>query len=106
MSGLGAFLRRHAGTFGIHLLLLAGGVVMAYPFVFGLLASFSNISDFEQAVLLPIPSHPTFTNVSTMLGNHDMWVWLRNSTIRCLWFAIIPSTLSLTSGYAFARLRF
>jgi multiple sugar transport system permease protein len=41
-----------------------------------------------------------------MLQNSDMWLWLRNSTIRCVWYAIVPSILSLTSGYAFARLRF
>ena len=105
-SRLGTFLRRHAGTAGLHLLLIAGGLVMAYPFMFGVLASFCTVPDFEQAVLLPMPTHFTFVNVKAVLQNEDMWVWLRNSTIRCLWFAVVPTVLSLTSGYAFARIRF
>jgi multiple sugar transport system permease protein len=105
-STLGTFLRRHAGTVGLHILLIAGGLIMAYPFMFGLLASFCTIPDYGQAVFLPIPSHFTLVNVKHMLENQDLWLWLRNSTIRCVWFAIVPTLLSLTSGYAFARVRF
>jgi multiple sugar transport system permease protein len=105
-SSVGTFVRRYYVTAILHLLLIVGGLVMAYPFMFGLLASFCTIPDFETAVFLPIPSHFTFVNVDQMLQNSDLWLWLRNSTIRCVWFAIIPTVLSLTSGYAFARVRF
>ncbi len=106
MTALATFARRHAGSASIHALLLIGGAIMAYPFVFGVLASFCTIPDYEQAVVLPVPVHFTLDNVNTMLKNPDLWMWLRNSAIRCTWFAVIPSLLSLTSGYAFARLRF
>src|ERR1700690_2713767 len=90
-------LRRHTGTVVLHALLAAGGLVMAYPFVYGLLASFCTVPDFEQSLLVPLPVHFSLANVRWLLAYPHIWIWMRNSAIRCLWFALVPTWLSLTS---------
>lgn len=101
-----AIARRYGGATAIHVILIVGSLVMAYPFIYGLLAGFSTIGEYEQATILPIPHHVSLDNLSAIFGDADFGLMFRNSAIRAAWYAAVPTLLALLSGYGFARLRF
>ena len=106
MATIAQMIRRNRGNAAIHLALIAGSLVMAFPFVYGLLASFSTLPEYETSVFLPIPHQLSLENLQAVFSGADFGTMYRNSTIRALWYGFWPSLLALFSGYAFARLRF
>jgi len=106
MAALAQMIRRRRGGVAIHLVLIAGSVVMAFPFVYGLLAAFSTLHEYETAVLLPMPHRLSLDNLQAVFAGADFGTMYRNSAIRAAWYGFWPTLLALLSGYAFARLRF
>ena len=103
---LNTLVRRHTESVGIHALLIAGSVVMAYPFVYGLLAGLSTMVEFSRAVFIPMPRRLSLDNLNAVFAGADFGTMFRNSTLISVWYAFFPALLALVSGYAFARLRF
>src|SRR5689334_21698200 len=106
MAAFGALVRRHGDTLGIHALLIAGSVVMAYPLLYSLVAGVSTRQELAAATFMPIPHHLNLTVLPTIFGGTYFPVLFRNTTIRAAWYRFWPTLLALLSGYAFARLRF
>jgi len=102
----GGLSRRRAERVCIHAALILGSLIMAYPFVYGLLAGFATIREYEQAVFLPLPHHLSLDNVFGVFGAADFGLMFRNTLLRTTWYALAGSLIALLCGYAFARLRF
>jgi multiple sugar transport system permease protein len=98
--------RRNIGSVGIHLVLAAGCVVMAFPLLYGLLAGLSTLPEYETAVFIPIPHHLSLNNLWDVFNGADFGVMFRNTALRAAWYGFFPTLLALVSGFAFARLRF
>lgn len=91
----------------LYVLLIAGTLVMAYPLIFGLLASFTDLATYRQAIFLPIPNPATGENYEQLMSlSTNIPRWVFNTIIRCLWYIIVPGTVAIWCGYVFARLRF
>ncbi len=103
---VGRFVQRHRGAFFIHLTLITGSIVMAFPFIYGVLAALSTLQEFQSATVVPIPHHLSLDNVWAIFAGADFGLMFRNSTIRALWYGFCPTVLALLAGYAFARLQF
>jgi multiple sugar transport system permease protein len=106
MAAFGALMRRHGDTLGVHAVLIAGSVAMAYPLLYSLVAGVSTRQEIAAAAFMPIPHHLNLAALPTIFGGDYFPVLFRNTTIRALWYGFWPILLALLSGYAFARLRF
>jgi multiple sugar transport system permease protein len=101
---------RFAGAFLAHLLLAVGALVMMYPLLYGLFASFNTQPDFIRSNgILPIPPQITLENyavvfhpkVLALIGG-SLWV----TGLRMAWYTLFNGLTAMLLGYVFARLRF
>ena len=91
-------------------LLIAGSLVMAYPFAYGIAGSLCTTEAFlSEPYWLPLPRPITLDNYRTIAGliaGPQFRLMVMNTIKRVAWYILIPGTVSLYAGYAFARLKF
>lgn len=93
--------------FSLHSFLLYGSLIMAYPLIFGVLASFMGQTEYAQTTWLPIPAPAIFDNYEMMLSfTNNVPRWIGNTLIRIVWYCAIPGFIAVWCGYVFARLQF
>jgi multiple sugar transport system permease protein len=91
----------------IYATLIVGSLVMAYPLIYAIAGSFCNIEDFYASPWLPIPRQLYLENYTVMLtASFPIFVWVRNTLLRIVWYIVVPGTFALLAGYVFARLNF
>lgn len=90
----------------VYLVLIISSAIMAYPLLFGVLASFTDMPTYRQTVYIPIPT-PTWENYRQLLTlSTDIPRWFLNTVIRSAWYVVVPGIVAVWCGYAFARLKF
>ncbi len=93
----------------IHILLIIGSMVMMYPLLYGLLASFTTPAEYIRSTWIPIPGSLNFKNYAELF-NPRMIPLIRKSFMvtifRIVWYIFFTSVSSILLGYIFARLRF
>ncbi len=95
-----------AGWGIVHLLLLAGGLVMVFPFVWTVGTSLKPSGEIFTWPPTLYPAHPQPWNYVELFRTVPFMLWVRNSVIITV-LATIGAVLSSTlAGYAFARLRY
>ena len=91
----------------LHLLLIVGSAVMAYPLFFGLAASFSTVEAYTQSTWFPIPDSLYLENYTALYrAQTRIPLWIMNTLLRIGWYVLIPGAAAVLCGYVFARLRF
>jgi multiple sugar transport system permease protein len=91
----------------LHLLLITGSVIMAYPLAFSLAASFSSLEAYAQSSWFPVPNSfylENYTAIFTSQSKIPLWVF--NTLLRISWYVLVPGTVAVLCGYVFARLEF
>ena len=99
-------IRRSPGKCVTFALLLAGAVVMVFPFIWMLLTSFKS---FQEAIHVPIvwlPQEWLFSNYTTVLQKLNFGVYYRNTIFVTLCILFGQLFLCSLAGFAFARLKF
>lgn len=99
------------GSISMHIFLLIGGIIMAYPLVYVIMGSFHTMETFYQTPWFPWPSQPTLENyaaffTSTFNRLAPLWKWALNTLIRIGWYIAIPGVVAVFAGYVFTRLKF
>jgi len=93
----------------LHIILIIGSLVMMYPLLYGLFASFTTPAEYIRSTWLPIPSSIYLKNYQDLF-NPLMMPMISQSTLitvfRILWYIFFTSVTSILCGYVFARLRF
>lgn len=93
----------------IHIILIVGSLVMMYPLIFGVFASFSSQADYIRSSWLPIPSTIFLENYQDLF-NERMVPMITDSVLITLlrigWYITFTSVSSILLGYIFARLKF
>ena len=93
----------------LHILLIIGSLVMMYPLIYGLFASFTTPAEYIRSTWLPIPTSLNFQNYIDMF-NPRMRPLINRSvlitTFRIIWYIGFTSVTSILCGYVFARLNF
>ncbi|MGN1078041.1 MAG: carbohydrate ABC transporter permease [Candidatus Gallimonas sp.] len=94
-----------------HAVLIVGGLLMLYPLVFIVMASFFTAEEFNTTVLgfFPVAKDPTLNNLKALfLASADSYtmIYYRNSFLRTIWGTFNSCFTALLAGYVFARLRF
>ncbi len=98
------------GRLMAHLLLAFGALIMMYPLLYGLFASFNTQADYiRSSGALPIPPHISFDNYAVVF--HPKVLALLGGTVgitvlRMVWYTFFNGLTALLLGYVFARLRF
>jgi len=98
------------GRLFAHLLLAVGALIMVYPLLYGLFASFNTQADYiRSSGALPIPPRMSFDNYAVVF--HPKVLALLGGTLaitvlRMVWYTFFNGLTALLLGYVFARLRF
>ncbi len=101
--------RRNISRILLHTLLLSTSLIMAYPLLFGLLASFMDYDTYQamSSPWLPIPDSFYFDNYTQLIGMGTVIPrWVINTLIRIVWYCVVPGAIAVWAGYVFARLQF
>ena len=100
-AGIGAMFRRH--RIGVHAALMLLAFITFYPFLFLLVNSFKSAAQFYRSIWwFEFPLHPR--NYAQAWAAVAPYIW--NSVRVALATVTLTVTLSLFSGYAFARFEF
>jgi len=106
-------MRRHlsAGRVLIYAILIIGSIVMAFPMVFAISGSLTDMEDFYRSPWFPFPTkfYPDNYRIlfsTTFTTQVQIWRWIANTLVRIAWYTVIPGAVAVLAGYAFARLRF
>lgn len=100
-TGIGAMFRRH--RIGVHAALMLLAFITFYPFLFLLVNSFKSAAQFYRSIWwFEFPLHPR--NYAQAWAAVAPYIW--NSVRVALATVTLTVTLSLFSGYAFARFEF
>jgi multiple sugar transport system permease protein len=105
---------RNRVTFGRVLLygvLIGGSLLMAFPMIYALVGSFTDLEDFYANPWFPIPTKLYLENYTVMFSptfgaRVQLWQWIFNTLVRTGWYILIPGAVAVLAGYAFTRLRF
>lgn len=90
-----------------HTVLLAGGIVIVFPFLWMLLASATPQSEVFNGSLLPTPTFAgTIENYGTALTAIPLLRFMANGVIVCLAILVLQIMIAISCGYALAKLSF
>lgn len=78
-------------------------VIVLYPLWFILIASISDPSLVTLGKITFLPKGITFLGYETVLEYSDVWLGFKNSIIYTVLFAIISTSLTVSSGYVLSR---
>ena len=103
--------KNRIGKLMAHLILGVGAVIMVYPLLFVIMASFFTPEEFNRTVIsfLPIAKEPTLDNFKLLffVGSDSATIgYYINSIIRTLYGTCFSVLTALLGGYVFARLKF
>jgi multiple sugar transport system permease protein len=93
----------------IHILLILGSLVMVYPLVYGMVASFTSQAEYIRSTWMPFPSGFFLKNYADLFNPRMLPLIGRSvmvTLLRTAWYIIMTSVTSILCGYVFARLRF
>ncbi len=88
----------------LYALLIVGGLITAFPFVWMLLTSFKTFQDVFQPGILP--TNPTLENYGTVLRNTGFLRWFANSVGVALVTTLSVLVFDSLVGYTLAKLQF
>ncbi len=93
----------------IYVVLTVSALVILYPLLFIVLATFTSTARYYQTAFFPIPDTPDFHNYVAILGDCSQGC-ITNAigitVVRALWYIGWALLVSLLGGYVFARLTF
>lgn len=97
----------HWNRLGLHLLLVVGSLIMSYPLIFGLAASFSTLEAYTKSTWFPIPDSLYLENYTVLFTTQsNIPLWVLNTLLRIGWYVLVPGAVAVLAGYVFARLQF
>jgi len=86
--------------------MVAGFLVMSYPFVFGIMASLLTKDEYlVQGSLLPLSYQPSLRALLAIFQPIAVRPLL-NSVTRTIWYVVIMSAQAMLAGYVLSRFRF
>ncbi len=90
----------------LYLFLIVTSLIMFYPLLFMLVASFTTMADYQQSTWFPVPTSIYLDNWKEFLTRPDLLTWVGNTLLRVTWYITIPAAIAVLCGYVFTRLRF
>ena len=98
--------KSHGSYWPVHIILLLGGVIMTFPFVWQLLMSISTNAEITSIPPTFIPSEPQWSNYTAVFNRLPFLQQLGTSVLITVIRTVAQIVLASMAGYAFARMRF
>jgi len=98
--------RDRAATRVLHVVLVAGLLVMIAPFVWMLVSSFKSEGELRQAPPTWLPADPTLANYRELFDRLDFPLYFANSALVAILVTAGNLLICSATGYALAKLRF
>lgn len=89
-----------------HIVLVAGAIIMVFPFIWTILTSFKTMAETIAIPLVIFPSSFDLTNYKDALTNLPFLTFFRNTLIVAITKAIGQLAFCSLAAYAFARIKF
>lgn len=92
-----------------HGVMILGGILMLYPFVFQLFAAFSTYDEYAAGGVLPIPQHIAevgFRNFAYFFQMDGIVQSLLITTVKMVYLAIVTVATSMLAGFVFQKYQF
>jgi multiple sugar transport system permease protein len=89
-----------------YLLLLVIALIFITPYIFSIMAAFKPLTEIQSDRAWQFPSHPTFSNFTTIFRDYHFGTYLLNTVGVTIILTIGQVTFSLLGAYAFARMDF
>jgi len=88
----------------MHIGLICALVLVLFPVIWVLAASFKQGSSLFSSELFP--KSFTFDNYYKLFTETKFWLWMRNTVIVCSFSTVLSLIVTVSAGYAFARMEF
>lgn len=89
-----------------YLMLLVIALIFITPYIFSIMAAFKPLTEIQSDRAWQFPSHPTFSNFTTIFRDYHFGTYLLNTVGVTIILTIGQVTFSLLGAYAFARMDF
>lgn len=94
------------GRLVMYAVLIVGSLFMAFPLLYGFFGSLCSFEEFYNSPLFPFPRHLYLENYRVLFTpSVSLGLWVANTLVRIGWYILIPGTVAVFAGYAFARLQ-
>ncbi len=103
--GSSAFAKRRSNLV-IHLILIAGAVIMVLPFVWMILTSFKTTTEATQIPIQLFPSKPSLRAYTDAIKQSSFLHYYANTLASAFMKTLFPVIFSSMAAFAFARIRF
>lgn len=90
----------------IHLILIAGSVVMVLPFLWMILTSLKTTTEATQIPITLFPAEPSLRGYTDALRQSPFMHYYANTLISAFMKTVFPVIFSAMAAFAFARIRF
>jgi multiple sugar transport system permease protein len=90
----------------IHSFLGLTTIVILYPVIFMVLATFTTPEQYYRTSFLPIPNVLDFRNYVPIFTEEAMIPAINITVLRAVWYVLWSVVIGLLGGYVFARLKF
>ena len=97
---------RVTGSIGLHLILVAGALLMLFPFLWTVSSSFKDIGDIFNYPPSLWPASPTTENYTDLFSQNPFLRWYLNSIGVATASTVISVLLSALAGFGFAKYEF
>lgn len=78
-------------------------IIVAYPLIFIISASFSNPADVQNGTMWLYPTHFTLEAYKTLFRTSDIWIGYKNTIIYAALGTLVNLVCTVSSGYALSR---
>lgn len=89
-----------------YLLLIAGALIMVFPFVWMILSSLKTAAEVNTTPPTFLPSNPTMDNYAYAFQKAPFGIYFRNSVIVTIACVAINQLTTILAAFAFSRLKF
>jgi multiple sugar transport system permease protein len=97
---------RRLATIGLNLVVAVIGLIVAYPLVWMVSASFKDTSEIFQYPPTLIPTDITLANYARLFKDWPFWSWYGNSLVVAVVVTIAVLFFTSLAGFGFAKYRF
>lgn len=104
MSGVASAKRR--SNIVIHLILIAGAVIMVLPFLWMVLTSLKTTTEATQIPIRLFPAEPSLRGYKDALAQSPFLHYYANTLMAAFMKTLFPVIFSAMAAFAFARIRF
>lgn len=86
-----------------NIIMIISLLLVAYPLIFIISASFSNPADVQNGTMWLLPTHVTLEGYKTLFRTGDIWIGYKNTIIYAVFGTMINLVCTVSSGYALSR---